>query len=95
MRYGYDLNNPIERDMYFKKKQRDLQRMFDKDKDINQSFAEVIRETQEELKYFQQREKQEQEIEKRIQEETEKRIQQQIEKELPKVIEKELQKIFK
>ena len=36
MRYGYDLNNPIERKMYFEKKQKDLQRMFNKtDKDLN------------------------------------------------------------
>ena len=24
MRYGYDLNNPLEREMYFKKHERDL-----------------------------------------------------------------------
>lgn len=95
MRYGYDLNNPIERDMFFKKHQRNLQRMFNSDKKTSLNFAEVIKEIQEELNYFMQREKQEQEIEKRIQEETNKRVEQQIEKELPNIIEKELSKLFK
>lgn len=95
MRYGYDLNNPIERNMFFEKHQRSLQRMFNSDKKTSLNFAEVIKEIQEELNYFKQREKQEQEIEKRIQEETNKRVQQQIEKELPNIIEKELSKLFK
>lgn len=99
MRYGYDLHNPIEREMYFKKHERDLQRMLNKGEDINKNFRDIIKETQEEMEYFKQREKQEQEIEKRIQEETERRIEKQIEKELPSIIEraldKELQKIFK
>ena len=30
MRYGYDLNNPLEREMYFKRLVRNLQRANDK-----------------------------------------------------------------
>ena len=39
MRYGYDLNNPLEREMYFKKHERDLQRMLNKGEDINKNFT--------------------------------------------------------
>ena len=91
MRYGYDLNNPLEREMYFKKHERDLQRMLNKGEDINKNFRDIIKETQEEIEYFKQREKQEQEEEKQIAEK--------IEKELPSIIEraldKEIQKIIK
>ena len=91
MRYGYDLHNPLEREMYFKKHERDLQRMLNKGEDINKNFRDIIKETQEEIEYFKQREKQEQEEERQIADK--------IEKELPSIIEKaldkELQKMFK
>lgn len=91
MRYGYDLHNPLEREMFFKRHENNLKRMLDKENSIGQNFRDIIKETQEEFEYFRQREKQEQEEEKQI---TEK-----IEKELPNIIERELdkqiQKIFK
>lgn len=86
MRYGYNLNNPKEREMYFQKRMRDIKRQINKT-DINKGLAEAIRETQEEMKYFNQNENNEKAVNKAIKEE--------IENKLPDIIEKELKEIFK
>ena len=56
MRYGYDLNNPKEREMYFQKRQRDLKRQINTG-DINDGLWEIIKEHQNEILYFRERER--------------------------------------
>lgn len=56
MRYGYNLNNPKEREMYFQKRQRDLKRQINT-VDINDGLWEIIREHQNEIQYFRERER--------------------------------------
>lgn len=87
MRYGYDLKNPKERDMYLRKKQQEYQRANDTTKTEQEKFNEIIKERQAELEYFREREKQQKNIENDIEK--------QIEKELPKIIETKLQELLK
>ena len=87
MRYGYDLKNPKERDMYMRQKQQAYQRANDTTKTEQEKYNEIIKERQEEYKYFMEREKQQKNIENDIEK--------QIEKELPKIIEEKLQEILK
>ena len=56
MRYGYDLNNPKEREMNFQKRQRDLKRQINT-VDINDGLWEIIKEHQNEIQYFRERER--------------------------------------
>lgn len=56
MRYGYNLNNPKEREMYFQKRQRDLKRQINTG-DINDGLWEIIKEHQNETQYFRERER--------------------------------------
>ena len=56
MRYGYNLNNPKEREMYFQKRQRDLKRQINT-VDINDGLWEIIKEHQNEIQYFRERER--------------------------------------
>ena len=56
MRYGYNLNNPKERKMYFQKRQRDLKRQINT-VDINDGLWEIIKEHQNEIQYFRERER--------------------------------------
>lgn len=56
MKYGYDFNNPKERKMYFQKKQRDLKRQINT-VDINDGLWEIIKEHQNEIQYFRERER--------------------------------------
>lgn len=56
MRYGYNLNNPKEREMYFQKRQRDLKRQINTG-DINDGLWEIIKEHQNEIQYFRERER--------------------------------------
>ena len=56
MRYGYKLNNPKERKMYFQKRQRDLKRQINT-VDINDGLWEIIKEHQNEIQYFRERER--------------------------------------
>jgi hypothetical protein len=44
MRFGYDMKNPIEREMYIEKHKRELQRAFDKDKTPQEKYIEFIKE---------------------------------------------------
>ena len=52
MRYGYDMQNPIEREMYIEKHKRELQRAADQTKTPQEKYAEFIREQQAEFDYF-------------------------------------------
>lgn len=56
MKYGYDFNNPKEREMYFQKRQRDLKRQINT-VDINDGLWEIIKEHQNEIQYFRERER--------------------------------------
>lgn len=56
MKYGYDFNNPKEREMYFQKRQRDLKRQINT-VDINDGLWETIKEHQNEIQYFRERER--------------------------------------
>ena len=56
MRYGYNLNNPKERELYFQKRQRDLKRQINT-VDINAGLWEIIKEHQNEIQYFRERER--------------------------------------
>lgn len=87
MRYGYDLKNPKERDMYLRKKQQEYQRANDTTKTEQEKFNEIIKERQAELEFFREREKQQKNIENDIEK--------QIEKDLPKIIETKLQELLK
>lgn len=87
MRYGYDLHNPLDREMIMKMHEKQLKRMFSKDITAQQGFIEILKEQQEEYKYFEEREKRENEMYKDIEK--------QIEEQIPKVIDRELEKLFK
>lgn len=78
MRYGYDLTNPKEMEMYVQKKQREYQRAFNPNLTIQEKYIEFIKEQQAEFDYFQERDRQERELEqmktdfiKEVEEETE------------------------
>lgn len=91
MRYGYDMQNPIERQMYLDKKQRDFQRANDNTKTIQEKYIEIIKEQQAEFDYFYKRDLQE----KAAAAEAEKQLQQEIEKQLPQMLEKALNDLLK
>lgn len=78
MRYGYDLRNPKEMEMYVQKKQREYQRAFNPNLTPQEKYIEYIKEQQKEFDYFQERDRQEKELEqmktdfiKEVEEETE------------------------
>lgn len=78
MRYGYDLRNPKEMEMYVQKKQREYQRAFNTNLTPQEKYIEYIKEQQKEFEYFQERDRQEKELEqmktdfiKEVEEETE------------------------
>lgn len=83
MRYGYDMNNPIERQMYIDKHKRDLQRQFDDTKTPQEKYNEIIKEKQKEFEYFRNREEMEKELEKQAAEK------------LPDILEKQIAELLK
>ena len=87
MRYGYDMNNPIERQMYIDKHKRDLQRQFDNTKTPQEKYNEIIKEQQKEFEYFRNREKMEIELEKELEK--------QAAEKLPDILEKQLAELLK
>lgn len=91
MRYGYEMKNPIEREMYIEKYKRQLQRAADNTKTPQEKYNEFIKEQQAEFKYFRKRDSRE------IAEaaEAEKQIQEQIEQKLPQMIDKVLDNLLK
>lgn len=87
MRYGYDMNNPIERQMYIDKHKRDLQRQFDNSKTPQEKYIDFIKEQQKEFDYFYNREKMEKELEKDLEK--------QAEEKLPEILENTLADLLK
>ena len=85
MRYGYDLNNPKEREMYFEKRIREMKRQIN-NTDINKGFKEIIEENQKEIQYFRERENNEKELNEQVKEEIEDKLQEIIVKELTEII---------
>ena len=81
MRYGYDLRDTRDREMYLKMKKREFERVNNKDLNLQQAYTEYLKDSFMERDYFIQREKEEQEAAAAI----EKEIQEQIEKQLPQV----------
>ena len=59
MRYGYDINNPIEREMLLNRFERNFKRANNKDLTLQEGLVYVMKEHREEMEYFIQREKQE------------------------------------
>ena len=89
----YDLSNPREREMYFQKRQNDLKRVLDTTKSPQQKFNEIMKQQQEEIKYF--REKQQQEREQKQQQEAEeKEFLKEVEKTAAEAIENVLKNLF-
>ena len=91
MRYGYDMNNPIEREMYIEKHKRELQRAADNTKTPQEKYNEFIKEQQAEFEYFRKRDLRE----RAEAAEAEKQIQEQIEEKLPQMIDKVLDNLLK
>ena len=87
MRYGYDMKNPIERQMYIDKHKRDLQRQFDDTKTPQEKYNEIIKEQQKEFEYFRIREKMEIELEKELEK--------QAAEKLPDILEKQIAELLK
>ncbi len=91
MRYGYDLRDTRDREMYLKMKKREFERVNNKDLNLQQAYTEYLKDSFMERDYFIQREKEEQEAAAAI----EKEIQEQIEKQLPQVLESALDSLLK
>lgn len=90
MRYGYDLTNPTEKQMYLDKKEKQMKRAQDTTKTLKEKYVEFIKQEQQEYKYFYNRDLQEKEAA-----EAEKQIKEQIEKELPQLLEKTMSDLLK
>lgn len=91
MRYGYDLKNPRDREMYLKKRKREIERVNNKDLNLQQAYTEFLKDSFMERDYFIQRDKEEKEAAATI----EKEIQEQIEKQLPQVLDDVLNDLLK
>lgn len=91
MRYGYDLRDTRDREMYLKMKKRELERVNNKELNLQQAYTEYLKDSFMERDYFIQREKEEQ----AAAAEMEKEIQEQIEKQLPQVLESALDSLLK
>ena len=61
----YDMNNPIEREMYLSRKKSSIQRAAGK-VDLQSGFVEVMKEQQQEWEYFRAKQQYEQELIERI-----------------------------
>ena len=70
MRYDYDLNNPIEREMFIEKQKNQWNRVNNKELTLQQGFIEVMKEQQKEMEYFQYRDRIEKELSQQIEEKT-------------------------
>ena len=64
MRYGYDLKNPMDREMYLKMRQREFERVNNKDLTLSQAYTEYLKDNKKEMEYFLWRDRQEQELKK-------------------------------
>lgn len=83
MQFGYDFNDPIEREMYIEKKKKQFESVNDNTKTIQEKYIEYIKERQKETEYFFNREK------------IKEQLQEQIEKQLPDVLDKTLAEVLK
>lgn len=70
IRYDYDLNNPIEREMFIEKQKKQWNRVNNKELSLQQGFIEVMKEQQKEMEYFQYRDRIEKELLKQVEEKT-------------------------
>ena len=70
IRFDYDLNNPIEREMFIEKQKNQWNRVNNKELSLQQGFIEVMKEQQKEMEYFQYRDKIEKELLKQVEEKT-------------------------
>lgn len=70
IRYDYDLNNPIEREMFIEKQKNQWNRVNNKELSLQQGFIEVMKEQQKEMEYFQYRDRIEKELSKQVEEKT-------------------------
>lgn len=91
MRFGYNLQDPQERKMYFEHFRRNLERANNKELTLQEGFNEVRKEHQEMMEYFIERDKREKELQKDI----EKQIEQQIEQQVNTKLDKVLKELFK
>lgn len=91
MRYGYDLKNPMDREMYLKMRQREFERVNNKDLTLQEAYTQYLKDNQIERDYFIQREK----MEAAAAAEAEKIIEQEIEKKLQPLLESSLNEILK
>ena len=57
MRYGYDLKNPMDREIYLKMRQREFERANNKDLTLQEAYTQYLKDNQIERDYFIQREK--------------------------------------
>ena len=91
MRYGYDLKNPMDREMYLKMRQREFERVNNKDLTLQEAYTQYLKDSQIERDYFIQRDK----MEAAAAAEAEKIIEQEIEKKLQPLLESSLNEILK
>ena len=70
IRFDYDLNNPIEREMFIEKQKNQWNRVNNKELSLQQGFIEVMKEQQKEMEYFQYRDRIEKELSKQVEEKT-------------------------
>ena len=91
MRYGYDLKNPRDREMYLKMRKREFERVNNKDLTLQEAYTEYLKDSFMERDYFLQRDKEEKEAAA----EMEKEIQEQIEKQLPQFLDDVLNDLLK
>ena len=95
MRYGYDLNNPLEREKYFERFERNLKRANNKDLTLQEGLLQVMKEHKEEFEYFRQREEQEKYIREKVEKQMRKELEKEIEKEIENKVKKKLDEIVK
>ena len=95
MRYGYDINNPIEREMLLNRFEKNFKRANNKELTFEEGFMEVMKEHREEMEYFQQREKQEKYIREKVEKQIRKELEKEIEKQKENKVEKKLDEIVK
>ena len=87
MKYEYDLNNPIEREMFLNKQKKQWERVNNKDLTLQQGFIEVMKEYQKDMEYFYNRDKMEKEIEQQVVK--------QLQEQLPEFVENTVEDLLK
>lgn len=85
MKYGYNIKQPTERQMYIEKHKRDLQRSFS-NKTPQENYNDIMAEKKKEFDYFYNREK--------IEVELENELKKQASEKLPEILEKQLEELL-